>query len=200
MFATAPLIVRGNMGLPDGARRTMQQDQYGNQVFEEDEPIYETKQRLDAAGEPVYRLSRTNERVGKVMERVQTGTEVRTFTLVDLGNGIVTKNYDWEPAPGELLRAEARETHDPAAVMRRLDRLEAALAAAGLTAADAEELAVANDQRQTAEAARLAREQVLTERRIARASMTPEQRAAAKAERQKRRVARRTHAGPGLAR
>lgn len=194
MFATQK-IIRGDMSLPLGARRTGKSDRFGNEIFEEDQPILAMRQKLDAGGDPMFRINRnTGERISKVMEQQEVGKKVVTFVLDDLGNGIVTKNYAWEPQPDEELRALARERMDPLEMEKRLARMEAALSATleatGLTAADALQMAEAKKRREPGEQFAASQGSDEQPQRIRRRDETPEQRAARLQERQNRRAGR----------
>lgn len=193
MFAQQK-IIRGNTDLPDGARRTGRYTHNDKEIFVEDEPIYEERQRVDAAGDPIYRLNRAGEKISKLMEREITGFREREFVLDDLGNGVVTKNYDFAPEPGEMERIAARERLDPTDLEKRMARLEGMLAATlqatGLTVQDAAELVETQGQRQQAEGARAEREADIEARRTARRNETPAERAARLQERQERRLRR----------
>ena len=140
MAFAAEKVVRGNMDLPPGARFTG--EFHGNlPVMEEDVPIYEEQQVKDAAGELVYRLNRQGHRIGVVTERVIVGHETRKFVNDDLGNGIVVKNYYYQPDPETEARQAAAAELAPERVAERLAAMEARQTALlekmGLTERDA---------------------------------------------------------------
>jgi hypothetical protein len=165
-FTQHSLRVKGDMSQPEGSVMIgmHQSARHGAiPIYEEEVPVMEDRQRLDAAGNPMFMLNKFGQATSPVMERVQrveAGKPVTAklrFVLDDLGNGVVTKNYHFAPSEEELARVKAVAATSPEAVSARLTRLEAALEKAGLTVEDAEALARLQEEEKDGDEPRRAR-------------------------------------------
>jgi hypothetical protein len=124
--------VRGNTDQPAGARFTGKHATNGRPIYAETARDYATRPAKDAAGAVLYHLNADGTRRAPKMEQYVKREYDREFIMDDLGNGVVVKNYAFQPAADEVARIEAAAEAAPEAVLNRLATLEAALAKMGI--------------------------------------------------------------------
>lgn len=107
-------------------------------IYHEKRPVFSMVTKRDDAGEIIYKLNRDGSRRCPLRVQEVERYEEREFVIVDLGNGMTTRNYDFRPDPEESARATAAEAAQPEKVLFELEVMRRALAKAGI---DSEDLA-----------------------------------------------------------
>lgn len=122
-------FIRGEETLPYGARRTGEFSATGKEVYAEDEEIREEVQLYGPDKKPRWYTNPDGTRKKPMTEFQVVEVRERKFILEQIGNGMVQKNYDFQPDPMEAERARIAAENSPEKVRERMQRQEAILLA-----------------------------------------------------------------------